>query len=86
MMAEAGNGRSTPDHPVSPLGHRAFSACRSLFSSTSLSWRLCTTQEPFFCSHPVPFPSLVFTFFRYLQAVITSPVALLQPEQAAASP
>lgn len=35
---------------------------------------------------PIPFPSLVFTFLGYLQAVITSPVALLQQRQAAASP
>lgn len=35
---------------------------------------------------PIPFPSLVFTFLRYLQPVITSPVALLHQKQAAASP
>lgn len=35
---------------------------------------------------PIPFPSLVFTFLRYLQPVITSSVALLHQKQAAASP
>lgn len=78
MTAEAGNGRSTPLPSDTELSQPA--------AATSPSRRLCTTQEPFFRSHPVPFPSLVFTFFRYLQAVITFPVALLQPEQAAASP
>lgn len=82
-MTEAGDERT---HLTILLGHSAFSAFCSLFSSTSPSWRLSTTQEPFLCSHPVPFPSLVFTFFGYLETVITFPVALLQPEQAAAAP
>lgn len=78
-MAEGSDG----DHPISHLRHGAFSACRSL-SSTSPSRRLCTTQEPFFCSHPLSF------FGVYILEILAGcyhlPLALLQQKQAAASP
>lgn len=55
-------------------------------SSVSSPCPLCTTQESFFHSHPISYPSLVFTFFRYLQAVIAALVSPWQPKQAASSP